>query len=118
MKRVCLIAAALLLGGCAATPTTDAGALVRIVTDKEFMGAIIENCDSQGPVFGEQGNSLTDTLTPEDNKIQGAINAMRNDAGQYGADTVILTGAKQRSDAWNGDYGYEVHGVAYICNRP
>ena len=75
----------LLLAGCMAKSPSYGGTQVMVSPDKPPAG-----CEFLGAVSGEQGNFITGPWTPNRNLEDGAMNDLKNNAAQRGANYVQL----------------------------
>ncbi len=83
--RVLLLASALLLGACAATPLVPGAERVIVSPNPPP-----KSCRFKGMVIGEQGGSFTGGFTSNKRLAEGAMNDMRNKALEIGANYVQL----------------------------
>lgn len=77
--------ATLLLVGCAATPVSPQAAKVLVSPN-----AAPQGCHYLGQIVGNQGNFFTGGFTSNKNLQVGAMNDLKNQAGQMGANYVQL----------------------------
>ncbi len=76
------LAVAIVLSGCAATPATQQGSAVEIVTQKPI------GCRLVGEAIGSQGNVFSGDFTTDQNLLVGARNDLRNKAAALGGNVV------------------------------
>lgn len=118
VRTVLSLSLVALLAGCAATALRP-GAERIIVTKKEAP----KSCKFLGAVMGEQGGSFAGAYTSNANLAQGALNNMRNNALELGANYVQLetdragqTGGGSRYGMHMGQTDVTMTGNAYRCN--
>ncbi|MDF2940575.1 MAG: Cytochrome c type biosis protein CycH [Gammaproteobacteria bacterium] len=85
-KLVFLAASALLLVGCQSTPLTPQAASIMVSPNP----SVPQGCKYLGQVIGNQGNFFTGGFTSNKNLEQGAINDMKNQASQLGANYIQM----------------------------
>ena len=76
----------------------------------DFHGLInIEQCEYKGEVTGSEGHWYSYLFFPNDTLIQGAMNELKSNTSELGADTVIFTLPQ--------DFATSVTmlGTAYLC---
>ena len=84
-KTFSALALMIALAGCSATDL-DAGSARVIVSNKD----VPQECVFKGAVVGEQGNFFTGSFTSNRNLAEGAMNDMKNQAYELGANYVQL----------------------------
>lgn len=106
----CIVA--ILLAGCSATPVTDAGAAVEIVTARPA------NCKLVGEVVGSQGNVFSGDYTSDKNLMIGARNDLRNKAAAMGANVVQMQNTLNSTHPYSaGAVKSTIVGTAFACPR-
>ena len=105
-------AAAALLAACSATPVSQAGSQVEIVTERPA------GCRMLGEVVGSQGNVFSGDFTTNENLMVGARNDLRNKAAAMGGNVV------QMQNSLNATHPYSAGAVkstlictAFACAR-
>jgi len=110
-----LLAAAMLLAGCAAKPL-QAGAARIFVTHTPPP----DECRFVGEVRGAQGNFWTAEFTSDEELIAGARNELRNRAAALGANYVTIETERYSnntaSDSLGGTYAAVIVGNAWYCD--
>lgn len=92
MNRYLTVLAVLLIAGCAAKEIRPGAE--KIIVSRQ---AAPKTCKFKGQVMGEQGGSFTGGWTSNKNLAQGAMNDMRNQALDLGANYVVLEESKAGS---------------------
>jgi hypothetical protein len=85
-KLTLLVASALLMAGCSSTPLMPQAASIMVSPNP----SVPQGCKYLGQVIGNQGNFFTGSYTSNKNLEQGAINDLKNQASQLGANYVQL----------------------------
>lgn len=113
-KRTCLIAAAVLaIAGCSATALSPQAAAVELSPNPAPKG-----CKYVGNITGNQGNFFTGSWTSNKNLEQGAVNDVKNQAANLGANYVqLITNRAGVTGAQGGQSQTNVtmSGNAYRC---
>lgn len=105
-------AAAVLLGGCAATSVTPQGAQVELVTERPA------NCKMLGEVLGSQGNVFSGDFTSDQNLMMGARNDLRNKAAAMGANVVQMQNTLNSTHPYSaGAVKSSIVGTAFACPK-
>lgn len=99
------------LAGCMANSVTTQGQQVVIVQSLPSQ----YQCTYKGEVAGSQGNWLTGGWTSNKNLALGARNELRNEAGQLGANVVVITETINSTDEENSLENVTHIGRAYLC---
>lgn len=113
MKAMMILgAAAVLLGGCAATSVTPQGAQVELVTERPA------NCKMLGEVLGSQGNVFSGDFTSDQNLMLGARNDLRNKAAAMGANVVQMQNTLNSTHPYSaGAVKSAIVGTAFACPK-
>lgn len=114
-KLIAVIIAAAVLAGCSANELNANASRVRVTNQEP------KDCQFVGTVTGHQGNAFTGFYTSNTNLEQGAMNTIRNEAANLGADTlVILTQRAGVTGNWSNQQETNViiTGSAYKCPNP
>jgi hypothetical protein len=89
MRHLCIAAAALpLLTGCYTAVLKEEARSVRLV----FTEQAVAKCAFRGDVVGTEGRWFNSWLIPNDTLSHAALNDLRNQAQENGADTVFVPG--------------------------
>lgn len=108
LARTSLLIGTLLLFGCA-TPTTDVESSAKSVHLRIDSGFNAENCQWIGEVTGSEGHWYSYLFFPNDVLIRGAMNDIKNQADQLGANTVYMINPQDFATS------FTLMGNAYQC---
>ncbi|HTF98658.1 MAG TPA: DUF4156 domain-containing protein [Cellvibrio sp.] len=111
-KQVLVVAALIVLGGCAAKGVVKGAERVEIVNELPDK----THCKFMGEIVGSQGNWFTGDYTSNENLVVGARNELRNKAYNMGANVVYIQDMKN-TNAWGslGTTNTTAVGKAYAC---
>lgn len=111
-SAVLAMATVAVLAGCSATPVTQQGAQVEIVTEKPA------NCRALGEVVGSQGNVFSGDWTSNENLMTGARNDLRNKTAALGGNVVQIQQNMNATHPYSaGAVKSTLIGTAYACAR-
>ncbi|MEZ9871903.1 MULTISPECIES: DUF4156 domain-containing protein [Vibrio] len=107
-KELVALAMSGMLLGCTKPTSTPHSKADKVQMD--YHGLInIEQCEYKGEITGSEGHWYSYLFFPNDTLIQGAMNELKSNAIELGADTVIFTLPQYFSTS------VTMLGTAYLC---